>query len=116
MPTYEYVCEACGYEFDAFESIKAEPQTVCPACGAPKLRRKLGTGAAILFKGSGFYITDYRSESYRKGAEADKSSALGGSTVKESSNGSASRSSNGSASPSSKGTLVSSAASAKTSS
>jgi putative FmdB family regulatory protein len=124
MPTYEYVCEACGYEFDAFESIKAEPQTVCPACGAPKLRRKLGTGAAILFKGSGFYITDYRSESYRKGAEADKSTALGGSTVKESSNGSASpssngsasRSSNGSASPSSKGTLVSSAASAKTSS
>jgi putative FmdB family regulatory protein len=71
MPTYDYLCDACDHEFEAFESIKAEPQTVCPACGEPKLRRKIGPGAAILFKGSGFYQTDYRSESYKARAKAD---------------------------------------------
>ena len=74
MPTYDYICDACGHEFEAFESIKADPQTVCPTCHEAKLRRKIGPGAAILFKGSGFYQTDYRSDSYKKGAEADKSS------------------------------------------
>src|SRR4051794_29003651 len=74
MPTYDYICDQCGHEFEAFESIKADPQTVCPECSQPKLRRKIGAGAAILFKGSGFYQTDYRSESYKKGAKADKSS------------------------------------------
>jgi putative FmdB family regulatory protein len=72
MPTYDYICDQCGHEFEAFESIKADPQTVCPECTQPKLRRKIGAGAAILFKGSGFYQTDYRSESYKKGAQADK--------------------------------------------
>ena len=72
MPTYDYVCDQCSHEFEAFESIKADPQTVCPACSEPKLRRKIGAGAAILFKGSGFYQTDYRSDSYKKRAEADK--------------------------------------------
>src|SRR3954463_1684484 len=72
MPTYDYVCDSCRHEFEAFESIKADPQTVCPECGQPKLRRKIGAGAAIIFKGSGFYQTDYRSESYKKRAEADK--------------------------------------------
>ena len=72
MPTYDYVCDACQHEFEAFESIKAEPQKVCPACRAEALRRKIGPGAAILFKGSGFYQTDYRSESYKKAAQADK--------------------------------------------
>ena len=72
MPTYDYVCDACGHEFEAFESIKADPQTVCPACRDASLRRKIGPGAAILFKGSGFYQTDYRSESYKKKAAADK--------------------------------------------
>jgi putative FmdB family regulatory protein len=72
MPTYDYVCDACHHEFEAFESIKAEPQRVCPECHEEKLRRKIGAGAAILFKGSGFYQTDYRSESYKKRAEADK--------------------------------------------
>ncbi len=75
MPTYDYICDACGHEFEAFESIKADPQTVCPTCHEAKLRRKIGPGAAILFKGSGFYQTDYRSDSYKKGAEADKSSS-----------------------------------------
>ena len=69
MPTYDYICDGCEHEFEAFESIKAEPQTICPECTEPKLRRKIGPGAAILFKGSGFYQTDYRSESYKKGAE-----------------------------------------------
>jgi len=75
MPTYDYICDACNHEFEAFESIKADPQTVCPTCGEPKLRRKIGGGAAIIFKGSGFYQTDYRSDSYKKQAEADKSSS-----------------------------------------
>src|SRR5271165_3928500 len=73
MPTYDYVCDGCGNEFEAFESIVSQPQTDCPKCSAPKLRRKIGPGAAILFKGSGFYQTDYRSESYKKAAKADKS-------------------------------------------
>ena len=75
MPTYDYICDACQHEFEAFESIKADSQTVCPTCHESKLRRKIGAGAAILFKGSGFYQTDYRSESYKKGAAADKSSS-----------------------------------------
>jgi len=75
MPTYDYICDDCKHEFEAFESIKADPQTVCPACTKATLRRKIGPGAAILFKGSGFYQTDYRSDSYKKGAEADKSSS-----------------------------------------
>jgi putative FmdB family regulatory protein len=74
MPTYDYICDACTHEFEAFESIKADPQTVCPTCHESKLRRKIGPGAAILFKGSGFYQTDYRSDSYKKGAQADKPS------------------------------------------
>lgn len=77
MPTYDYICDACGHEFEAFESIKADPQDTCPSCGGKTLRRKIGPGAAILFKGSGFYQTDYRSDSYKKGAEADKSSSTG---------------------------------------
>jgi len=72
MPTYDYICDSCQHEFEAFESIKANPQTVCPECRAETLRRKIGPGAAILFKGSGFYQTDYRSDSYKKAAAADK--------------------------------------------
>jgi putative FmdB family regulatory protein len=74
MPTYDYICDGCRHEFEAFESIKADPQTVCPECQETKLRRKIGAGAAILFKGSGFYQTDYRSESYKQRAAADKPS------------------------------------------
>lgn len=72
MPTYDYICDACQHEFEAFESIKADPQTTCPECRAEALRRKIGAGAAILFKGSGFYQTDYRSASYQERAKADK--------------------------------------------
>jgi len=75
MPTYDYVCEACQHAFELFQSIKEEPKRKCPECGKQKLRRLIGPGAAIMFKGSGFYQTDYRSESYKKAAAADKSSA-----------------------------------------
>ena len=72
MPTYDYVCDACDHEFELFQSITEKNKRKCPECGRLKLRRLFGTGAAIVFKGSGFYQTDYRSESYRKGAEADR--------------------------------------------
>ena len=72
MPTYDYVCDACEHEFELFQSIKAGPKRKCPKCGRLKLRRLIGPGAAIVFKGSGFYKTDYRSESYKKAAAADK--------------------------------------------
>ena len=85
MPTYDYICDACQHEFEAFESIKSDPQTICPTCHEAKLRRKIGAGAAILFKGSGFYQTDYRSESYKKGAEAEKSKSEAASKPAESS-------------------------------
>jgi putative FmdB family regulatory protein len=74
MPTYDYRCDACSHEYEIFESITAEPQTKCPKCKKKKLRRLFGAGAGLLFKGSGFYQTDYRSESYSKAAAADKPS------------------------------------------
>jgi len=72
MPTYDYQCDACGHEFELFQGINEATKKKCPACKKMKLRRLFGTGAALMFKGSGFYGTDYRSESYKKGAEADK--------------------------------------------
>src|SRR5882724_4202388 len=75
MPTYEYQCDACEHNFDEFQSIKDKPMKKCPQCGKNKLRRVFGAGAAILFKGSGFYETDYRSESYKKSAKADQEAA-----------------------------------------
>ncbi len=72
MPTYDYHCDACEHEFELFQPITENAKKKCPECGRMKLRRLFGTGAAIVFKGSGFYQTDYRSDSYRKGAEADK--------------------------------------------
>jgi putative FmdB family regulatory protein len=74
MPTYDYVCEGCKHEFELFQSMKEEAKRKCPECGKNKLRRLIGPGAAIVFKGSGFYQTDYRSESYKKGAAAEKAS------------------------------------------
>ena len=71
MPTYDYVCDACDHAFELFQSIVEEPKKKCPECGKRKLRRLFGTGAAIVFKGSGFYQTDYRSESYKARAKAD---------------------------------------------
>ncbi|MEM6333033.1 MAG: zinc ribbon domain-containing protein [Planctomycetota bacterium] len=72
MPTYEYVCDACGHEFEEFQSMSAKPLRKCPACGKLKLRRLIGTGAGVIFKGSGFYETDYRSDGYKKAEKAEK--------------------------------------------
>lgn len=95
MPTYDYVCEACQHRFEEFQSIKAEPLKKCPECGRLKLRRLIGPGAAIVFKGSGFYCTDYRSPTYSKAAAAENGSSSNGSS--SSSNGSNGKSeSNGS--------------------
>lgn len=75
MPTYEYRCDNCGHELEAFQSITAKPLKKCPECGKSKLQRLLGTGAGLIFKGSGFYETDYRSDSYKKAAESEKPKA-----------------------------------------
>ena len=75
MPTYAYECEACGHGFEVFQSMTARAKRKCPECGANKLQRLIGKGAAILFKGDGFYETDYRSESYKSGAQSDSKPA-----------------------------------------
>ena len=96
MPTYEYICEKCGNQFDIFQSISASPLTVCPQekCsqkkwGKGKVKRAISGGAGLIFKGSGFYITDYRSDKYKEAAKKDsgtssgsKSSSSGGSESK----------------------------------
>ena len=71
MPTYDYKCKACAHRFELFQSMADRPQRKCPQCGKSALERLIGVGAAVLFKGSGFYQTDYRSDSYKKSAEAD---------------------------------------------
>jgi len=75
MPTYDYHCTACKHRFEQFQSMKDKPLRKCPSCGKGALERLIGIGAAVIFKGSGFYQTDYRSESYKKAAEADTKSA-----------------------------------------
>src|SRR5438105_1842326 len=75
MPTYDYRCDACGHEFEEMQSFKADTLKTCPKCGQDKLRRLFGTGAAVLFKGSGFYETDYRSDSYKKAEKAESPTA-----------------------------------------
>ena len=72
MPTYAYKCENCGHAFEQFQSITAKPIRKCPGCGKTAVKRLVGTGAGIIFKGSGFYQTDYRSDTYKKAAESDK--------------------------------------------
>ena len=72
MPTYDYQCDACGHSFEKFQSITAPAVRKCPSCGKLQVRRLIGTGAGIIFKGSGFYQTDYRSDSYKKAAQKDK--------------------------------------------
>ena len=71
MPTYDYRCQACGHTFDELQSFSEPPLTKCPACKKNKLERLFGGGGAIIFKGSGFYETDYRSEGYKKAEKAD---------------------------------------------
>jgi putative FmdB family regulatory protein len=74
MPTYEYKCENCGHQFEQFQSITSKPLRVCPQCGQNTLNRLIGAGSGIIFKGSGFYATDYRNDSYKKAAAGDKKS------------------------------------------
>ncbi len=74
MPTYDYECDACGHTYELFQSITAKPIKKCPQCQRPKARRLIGTGAGIIFKGSGFYETDYRSDDYNNAAKAEKES------------------------------------------
>ncbi len=96
MPTYDYKCNACDHRFEQFQSMKDKTLRKCPKCGKNALERLIGTGAAILFKGSGFYQTDYRSESYKKAAEAESKPAAAAST---SSSDSSAAGSNASAKP-----------------
>ena len=72
MPTYEYLCQACDHEFELFQQMSDPVKKKCPECSKLKLKRLIGTGSAVIFKGGGFYETDYRSESYKKGADAAK--------------------------------------------
>ncbi|MEM9373669.1 MAG: zinc ribbon domain-containing protein [Planctomycetota bacterium] len=82
MPTYDYRCNACGHEFEEFQSITAPVMKKCPECKKLKLERLIGTGAAVMFKGGGFYETDYRSESYKKAAKAESDAAKSSSESK----------------------------------
>ena len=69
MPTYSYLCESCGHEFDLMQGIKDSVKRKCPECKKMKLKRLIGSGSALLFKGPGFHCTDYRSENYKKSVE-----------------------------------------------
>jgi putative FmdB family regulatory protein len=106
MPTYDYQCDTCDHQFELFQGINDKVKRKCPECGKLKLRRLLGTGAAVVFKGSGFYQTDYRSESYKKAQAADKpkdassSSSSESKPAKKSENGNSSTGGGGGASAS----------------
>ena len=99
MPTYDYKCDACGHAFEQFQSMSAAPIKKCPKCGKLKVKRLIGTGAGLIFKGSGFYITDYRDQSYKDKAKAESGSSDGAAAKTEKSESSSS-SSNGDASTS----------------
>jgi putative FmdB family regulatory protein len=75
MPTYDYRCDKCDHHWELFQSIKAEPEKKCPACGKKAAKRLISAGGGVIFKGSGFYQTDYRSDGYKKAAAADKKSS-----------------------------------------
>ena len=76
MPTYDYKCDACGHTFELFQSIKADPVKRCPVCGKNNVKRLIGTGAGLIFKGSGFYITDYRDKAYTDKAKAESGASV----------------------------------------
>ncbi len=84
MPTYDYECSQCEHKWEEFQSITAKPLRKCPSCGKLRAKRVIGAGAGIIFKGSGFYQTDYRSSSYKKAAEADSKAQSASSDSKSS--------------------------------
>ncbi|HBL43886.1 FmdB family zinc ribbon protein [Gimesia sp.] len=84
MPTYDYECSQCGHKWEEFQSITAKPLRKCPECGRLKAKRVIGAGGGIIFKGSGFYQTDYRSSSYKKDAAADSKAQTPSSDTKSS--------------------------------
>ena len=97
MPTYEYECQKCGHQFEEFQSITASPLTNCVADGCRgKVKRLIGAGGGLLFKGTGFYITDYRSEGYKKAEKADRNDSSGGSADKSENKSSGDKSSSAS--------------------
>ncbi|MFM1941474.1 MAG: hypothetical protein RI897_456 [Verrucomicrobiota bacterium] len=111
MPTYEYICEKCGHSFDMFQSMSADAIEVCPKeqCAKPrwgkgKVKRAIGGGAGLIFKGSGFYITDYRSDSYKAAAKSDTNTASSAPATKSSGDSKPSSSSGSSTTPSAKST------------
>ena len=71
MPTYDYRCSACGHRFEQYQSIKDDPLTLCPSCNTHHAQRQISMGGGVLFRGSGFYETDYRSSSYKEAAKKD---------------------------------------------
>ncbi|MDP3979811.1 MAG: zinc ribbon domain-containing protein [Chlamydiota bacterium] len=83
MPTYEYLCNKCNNKFEKFQSMKDNPVKICPKCKSRSVKRLIGTGAGLMFKGSGFYITDYRSEGYQKAKSAEEKPAKETSVKKE---------------------------------
>jgi len=83
MPTYDYICDKCQHQFEQFQSITAKPLRKCPKCSKAGLQRLIGAGAGIIFKGSGFYQTDYRSESYKKGKEGETKTSPDKSTTEK---------------------------------
>jgi putative FmdB family regulatory protein len=83
VPTYEYECQACGHEFEKFQSMTDRPVRKCPECGRMRVKRLIGTGAGLLFKGDGFYITDYRSKGYQEAAKKDTASSASASETKK---------------------------------
>jgi putative FmdB family regulatory protein len=95
MPTYEYVCEKCGHQFEKFQPISARPLAICPedlcaqkTWGRGKVKRAISAGAGLIFKGSGFYITDYRSEKYKEAAKKEAAPASSsGASAKPASSG-----------------------------
>ncbi|MCA9050136.1 MAG: zinc ribbon domain-containing protein [Planctomycetaceae bacterium] len=102
MPTYEYRCSACEHRWEEFQSMTADPTKKCPECGKNKAERMISAGGGIIFRGSGFYQTDYRSESYKKGASAEskasESKSSDAAKSDSSSSGSSGKSDGGSAS------------------
>ncbi len=72
MPTYDYLCDSCGHKFEKFQSITARPLRKCPNCSRWQLKRLIGAGAGIIFKGSGFYETDYRSQNYKEAKKKEE--------------------------------------------